>query len=164
MIRYALKCPDGHSFESWFQSADAYDALADRGLVTCAVCGAGGVAKAMMAPRVSAETRKAVPAPMPVPAEDAPATPAAPAPGPVQAAAGPIPPKMAEALRAYRTFVETHTQDVGRRFAQEARAMHLGDKEDRPIRGEASAEEARSLLEDGVPILPVPGVPKTKRN
>jgi len=59
MIRYALKCAEGHSFESWFQSADAFDGLAAKGLVSCAVCGGTDVKKALMAPKVAAETQEA---------------------------------------------------------------------------------------------------------
>lgn len=135
MIRYALKCKDGHSFESWFQSAEAYDGLAERGLLSCAVCGLADVSKAMMAPRVTAE------APLSAPAHPAEAS-----------------------LRAMREHVEKTSTYVGGNFAREARAMHLGDVPEKPIYGQAGPEEARALIEDGVPILPLPGVPGDKAN
>ncbi|MEJ6394152.1 DUF1178 family protein [Gymnodinialimonas sp. 2305UL16-5] len=143
MIRYALKCAEGHAFESWFQSADAYDALAAKGLVNCAICGSPDVAKAMMAPRVGASD---------------PSDSLAPA-----ALSGPTHPAE-EVLKAMREHVEQNSTYVGGNFAREARAMHVGDVPDKPIHGEANAAEAKALIEDGVPILPLPGPPRSKTN
>lgn len=140
MIRYALKCSDGHSFESWFQSAEAFDGLSAKGLISCAICGGAEVSKAMMAPRVTPEA-----------ASDA---------GPLQAPAHPA----EQALRAMREHVEKTSTDVGENFAREARAMHVGDVPTKPIYGQAGLEEAKSLVEDGVPILPLPGMPGGKSN
>lgn len=146
MIRYALKCGEGHSFESWFQSAEAFDGLAARGLLSCAICGGAEVSKAMMAPRVSGdEARVEQDGP-----DDRPlATPAHPA---------------EAALKAMREHVEKTSTNVGANFAREARAMHVGDVPEKPIYGQAGPEEARALIEDGVPILPLPGMPKDKAN
>jgi len=144
MIRYTLRCARDHRFDSWFQSAGAYDALAERGLVTCAVCGGTEVSKAMMAPRV-AGTEEPVPTP-----------PARPLSGPAHPAE--------QMLRALREHLATSSTYVGGRFAEEARAMHLGDADARPIHGEAGLEEARALIEDGVPILPLPFLPPGKAN
>jgi hypothetical protein len=136
MIRYALKCAGDHRFESWFQSAAAYDSLAERGLVSCPVCGGGEVEKAVMAPRVaSAEEAAAPPAKRPL---SAPAHPAE------------------QMLKALKQHLERNSTYVGRRFAAEARAMHLGEREQAIIHGEASPEEARALVEEGVPIAPIP--------
>lgn len=146
MIQYALKCQDGHGFESWFKSADAFDALAKAGHLSCAVCGSPEVSKAIMAPRVAAP-REAAPPP--------PAEAKAPAPRAPEEA-------LARALSELRRRVEANSDYVGRRFAQEARAMHLGDKPERAIYGEARPEEARQLLEEGVPLLPLPFTPKKK--
>jgi hypothetical protein len=140
MIRYALKCAEDHRFESWFQSASAFDALADRGHVTCPVCGSAKVEKAIMAPRVA--TAEKVPA---APRDNTPER-------PLGASAHPA----EQVLRRLREHIEKTSTYVGDRFASEARAMHLGDKDHAPIHGQASPEEAKSLLEDGVPILPVP--------
>lgn len=137
MIRYALKCAEGHSFESWFQSAEAFDGLAAKGLMSCAICGGADVSKAMMAPRVSAEAE----APLSSPAHPA-----------------------EQALRAMRDHVEKTATDVGTNFAREARAMHLGDVPEKPIYGQAGLEEAKALIEDGVPILPLPVIPGGKTN
>jgi hypothetical protein len=134
MIRYALKCRKGHSFESWFQSAAAYEALVKAGHVTCAVCGATEVSKAMMAPRVGATAEKA-----PAPRED---------------------PDIA--IARLRKHVEENATYVGGKFAEKARAMHEGTSTDTSIYGEASPAEARALIEDGVPVLPLPFKPKQK--
>ncbi|QXT40828.1 DUF1178 family protein [Gymnodinialimonas ceratoperidinii] len=150
MIRYALKCGEGHQFESWFQSAEAFEGLAARSLLSCAICGGADVSKAMMAPRVTSEP-------------DAPAA----ASGAVAETKRPLsaPAHPAEAaLRALRSFVEKNSTNVGSNFAREARAMHLGDIPEKPIYGQAAPDEAKSLIEDGVPILPLPGVPGDKAN
>lgn len=135
MIRYALKCHDGHSFESWFQSADAYDALAAKGLVTCAVCGATEVSKAMMAPKVSDGARAL-------------STPTSEAEGKIV---------------ALRKKIESQATYVGGKFAEEARRLHEA-KVDKPIYGEASGPEVKRLLDDGVPVAPLPFLPKSKAN
>ncbi|WP_284262230.1 DUF1178 family protein [Roseicyclus amphidinii] len=150
MIRYTLKCAEGHGFDSWFQSADAYEALADRGMVSCAICGGTDVTKALMAPRVSvAESAPAEP----------PAAPAVPD-RPLSAPAHPA----EQMLRALREHLQKSSTYVGGRFAQEARAMHLGEADERPIHGEASPAEARALIEEGVPIAPLPILPPDKTN
>lgn len=137
MIKYELKCPDGHRFESWFQSSDAYEALISKGHVSCAICGSVEVGKAIMAPRVAAGND----APLPVPAE-----------APLSKPANP----MEAALRKFRDHVESNAEDVGRSFASEARAIHLGEAPQRAIFGEAKVEEAKSLLEDGIEVAPLP--------
>lgn len=138
MIRYALKCADGHGFDSWFQSAGAYDTLSDKGMVSCAVCGSTEVSKAIMAPRV---TVKDDVAPLSVPS-----TPAE------------------QALRKLRTELEKNADYVGTTFATEARAIHLGEAPERPIWGQANLKEAKALVEEGVPIAPIPFGPSRKSN
>ncbi len=149
MINYTLKCANDHRFDSWFQSAAAFDKLKAAGMVACAVCGDTNVEKAMMAPRVR-------------PARSAAAKPQAPtsAPAPQPASApGPLsqPASAAEqALKELRAHVEANSDYVGKDFASEARAMHEGDAPERPIYGEAKVEEAKALIEDGVPVAPLP--------
>ena len=147
MIRYALKCAGDHRFDSWFQSAAAYDSLADAGPVACPVCGETTVEKAIMAPRVATGDS----APEPVAKERPLSGPAHPA---------------EQMLKALREHVEKNSTYVGKRFATEARAMHLGEKAEGAIHGEASPEEARALIEDGVPIAPLPfrAGPRDKSN
>jgi hypothetical protein len=144
MIRYALRCAENHSFDSWFQSAAAFDALAAKGLVSCAVCGGTEVTKALMAPRVAA------------PEEAAAAPPARPLSEPAHPAE--------QMLRALREHLVKNSTYVGGRFAQEARAMHLGEAEAHAIHGEANLEEARALLEEGIAIAPLPILPPDKTN
>lgn len=153
MIRYALKCSDGHRFESWFQSGAAFDKLHAAGMVACAVCGDTRVRKDLMAPHVSAE--KAAP-PAPDPAPD-------PAPAKERPLSAPASPAE-QALRRVRAFIEAHSENVGGDFVRQARAMHAGDAEARPIHGQAKPEEARALAEEGVPIAPLPFDPDVKSN
>lgn len=145
MIKYSLKCDRDHAFESWFASAEAYDTLAKAGQLTCAVCGSAEVSKAIMAPRVRTE-KAAQPSEAPVP--EPPRTPAE-----------------AEAmLRAYRAHVEKHSDYVGNDFAREARAIHEGEAPERAIYGEAKPKDAKALIEDGIPVAPLPVLPSRKTN
>ncbi len=150
MIRYSLKCAEGHSFDSWFKSADAYEALETRGLVSCAVCGGNKVTKSIMAPSVS---NPSGPPPEPVSAD-------APAPLTGGGEANPV----ESAIKAIRAHVEENSTYVGGKFAEEARAIHLGDAPDRMIHGEAKLEEAKSLIEDGIQVAPLPFIPKDRSN
>jgi hypothetical protein len=150
MIQYALKCSEGHSFDSWFQSAEAYEKLAGAGMVTCAVCGGTTVEKAIMTPRVR-PARSAVAPP--------PATGAEPAPKLSEPASD-----MEKAVAEVRKQIEKNSDYVGKDFASEARAMHEGDAPERSIYGEANLEEAKSLIDDGVPVTPLPFMPNRKTN
>jgi hypothetical protein len=146
MIRYALRCARGHTFESWFQSSGAYDSQRRRKLVTCPVCDSSEVEKALMTPQVGA-SRKGEQAPAPV---DAP--PQAPL---MTGEAGDLRAK----LRELRDLVKKNADDVGERFPAEARKMHYGDIEHRAIYGKASSREARELVEEGIDITPLPLLP-----
>ncbi len=148
MIRYALKCPVGHDFESWFQSADAFDALAGRGLVACPVCGATGVEKTLMAPSLS-PSRTALDV-----AGEAPVA---------GALSGPASARE-QALTAMRREIEANSEYVGMSFVTEARRIHAGTAPERAIYGEARADEARKLIEDGVPVAALPFLPARKTN
>lgn len=152
MIRYALKCENDHHFESWFQSAVAFDTLATANHLSCIICGSDQVAKAIMAPKIArAETpqSKAV--------VEEPQKPEAPVP-----MVNAPPPEVEQALKAMRKKVEAEADYVGDSFAKQAREMHLGEKPERAIYGEANAEQAKSLIEDGIPVLPLPFRPKRK--
>ena len=142
MIRYALRCDKGHDFDSWFRSAAAYDALSGAGQVSCAVCGSVAVQKAPMAPAVPARDDS------PVAVAEGGATPARPLDRPASAAEA--------ALRALRRHVEENSAYVGSDFVTTARAMHAGDIPERSIHGEARLDEARKLIEDGIPVTPLP--------
>ena len=162
MIRYTLTCAEGHSFESWFRSADAFDALSQAGRITCAVCGGTRVGKAIMAPRVAKRAARATAPEASEPDRDPAGQVAGPAQPPL-AAPRPGPPP-AEVVRALRAFVESNSTYVGRRFAAEARAIHDGDSPGRAIHGEADAPEVRALLEDGIEVAPLPFLPRAKTN
>lgn len=148
MIQYALKCAEGHGFDSWFQSAQAYDKLAAAGMVVCAVCGSDSVEKAIMTPRVK-PARKAAVSPQPEGQ-----------PGPLSQPAS----AAEQALTDLRRKIEESSDYVGMNFAAEARAIHDGDAPERPIYGEARVDEARALIKDGVPVAPLPFLPNRKTN
>lgn len=139
MIKYALECDGGHSFESWFQSNAAFDALKVSGHLTCVMCGTQNVTKALMTPRVKGAGK---PDEAPVPASTDTTS--------------------ENAIAELRRKVEETSDYVGDKFTAEARAMHLGDKPERPIYGEARLDQAKSLIEDGVPLMPLPFTPKKK--
>ena len=156
MIRYALRCERDHTFESWFQSSSAYESQVKRKLVECPTCGSTKVEKAIMAPRiVSKKGRDAAPVPAaPVPA-----------PAPEVIPPGPTSLLMAQErelrakLKELRDHIVKNADDVGERFPTEARKMHYGETEHRPIYGEASTEEARELIEEGIEVAPIPVLP-----
>ena len=140
MIQFSLKCKDGHQFDSWFQSSDAFEKLLGAGIVSCAICGIADVEKSLMAPRVSTSRGKSG--------------------KPLSAPATPAEQKLAD----MRRDVEQNSEYVGMKFANEARAMHDGEAPNRAIYGEAKPAEAKKLIEDGVPILPLPFMPGRKTN
>ncbi|HVV42781.1 MAG TPA: DUF1178 family protein [Nitrobacter sp.] len=148
MIRYTLRCDRGHAFESWFQSSSAYDAQVKRKLVTCAVCGSAKVEKAIMAPQLAGTKKRTA------------TVPAAPETRPSS-----TPLMMAQErelrakLRELRDHIVKNADNVGERFPEEARKMHYGEIEHRAIYGEASPEEAKSLIEEGVEVAPLPVLP-----
>lgn len=155
MIKFTLKCDQDHQFESWFQSSDAFEKLAGAGMVNCAVCGSAQVTKAIMAPRVQAARNKAnavtsEPENLPVPTTERPLS------QPQNAAE--------EALKELRRQVEENSEYVGLQFTQQARAMHAGETPERPIYGEAKAEDAKALIDEGVPVTPLPFATGRKTN
>ncbi|MEO0959341.1 MAG: DUF1178 family protein [Pseudomonadota bacterium] len=140
MIKYALKCAEGHRFDSWFGSSADYERLRGAGHVACIVCGTASVEKDVMAPQVASSEAGGE----------------APAPGPLSGALSPA----EAALRKLRTEIVENSEDVGRNFAREARAIHNGEAPERSIIGEARQDEARDLLRDGISIAPLPWSPK----
>ncbi|MBC7145419.1 MAG: DUF1178 family protein [Thioclava marina] len=147
MIRYTLQCDQDHRFESWFPSADGFEALKAAGQLECAICGSRRVEKSLMAPSVTPARKKA----------DAPeAKPERPLSEPRSEAE--------KAFAAMRRHIEENSDYVGMNFASEARAMHAGETEARAIHGEAKLEEAREMLEEGLPVLPLPFLTRRKTN
>ena len=135
MIKYALQCEDGHGFEGWFSSIADYDRQADAGTLCCPVCDSGDVTKALMAPNIATGHRRDAAAREKL----------------RQFKRG-----LDDAARAVRDHVHANAEPVGRAFPEEARKIHYGEAEDRPIYGEATKDEARELAEEGVAISPVP--------
>ena len=152
MIRYALVCGKGHSFESLFQSSAAYDKQAKQKLVTCPICGTDQVEKEIMSPRL-AGTRKRDPLPVPQVGEAA---------GGDKAPVAMISPQeraLRAKLKELRDHVTKNADYVGQEFPDEARKMHYGEIDHRSIYGEASPEEARELHEEGIEFHPLPVLP-----
>ncbi len=135
MICYQLVCRKNHSFEGWFRDSAAYDMQAKKGLLSCPTCQSKSVSKAPMAPAVSKR------ASLGETAEQARA--------------------MREWVTQVRAHVEANSEYVGEKFPDVARAIHYGDAEQRIVHGEATLEAARDLIEEGIPVAPIPGLPRT---
>jgi hypothetical protein len=146
MIKYALACEQAHEFESWFPSGDAYETQRKRGFVTCPICNSAKVEKQIMAPSVARSDKAPTPAP------------AAPDSQPV-AILSEKERELRAMLRAFREHVTKNAENVGDRFADEARKIHYGETDHRSIYGEANPAEARALLEEGIEVHPLPIVP-----
>ncbi|WP_428031053.1 DUF1178 family protein [Ancylobacter sp.] len=159
MILYRLCCAKEHEFESWFRDSTAYDDQRARGLVTCPVCGSLEVEKALMAPALGRAARKFA-AEAPVEPAETPEASAAPSPA-VQPVAlmSEKEQQLRAMLRAVRAHVVANSVDVGDEFATRARRMHEGEEEKRAIRGEATPDEVRALIEDEIEVLPIPVLP-----
>jgi len=140
MIRYSLKCDKAHEFDSWFQSAEAFSAVQKAGHVNCPVCGSGEVEKSLMAPSVR-PARAVADKPLASPQND-----------------------LEAAMAEMRRKVEENSEYVGMNFAAEARAIHEGAAPERSIYGETKPDEARALIEDGIPVAPLPFMPARKTN
>lgn len=134
-----LQCAHGHGFEGWFGSEDDFQLQLARGLVECPVCGDTAVAKKLSAPRLNLGA-------------------SAPAESPKREVAA-VDPQLQAAWMKMVRHVLANTEDVGDRFAEEARRIHYGETAERNIRGQASREETESLLEEGIAVMPLP-IPK----
>lgn len=138
MIRFSLHCDKDHEFEGWFGSSGDFDGQSARGMIECPVCGSRQVSKALMAPAVTVS-------------REAPVRPLA------------MDPEKREMMRKLREMVQAvkqNSEDVGDRFADEARKIHHGEAEVRGIIGQASSDDARSLIEEGIEIAPLPEFPE----
>ena len=134
MICYSLICSENHCFESWFANAKAYEKLKKQNLLSCSVCGALDIKKAIMAPNVSAKSNK-------IPEEK-------------EKKISPAPSE--KAVDELRAHIKNNSEDVGSNFAVIAREMHEGETPERNIHGKTSLTEAKALHDDGVPIIPIP--------
>ncbi len=132
MIKYTLNCNNGHQFESWFSSSDSFEKLKKKGHLECAICSSKKVEKSLMAPSVTPDTGKKQE--ILISAQSA----------------------LEKEIKALKHKIRTTATDVGENFPSEARAMHYGEKEEKPIIGKTSLDEARDLAEEGIPFVPVP--------
>jgi hypothetical protein len=144
MIRYDLVCDKEHAFDGWFRNSEAYDAQAAAGRVVCPVCGSTTVVKQLMTPGIPAKSNQRAEGRMPVftGRKDEKVS------------------ELVEAVRKLRRQVEENADYVGDRFAEEARRIHYNEVKPRGIYGEASLEEAKALLEEGVEVHPLPPLPE----
>lgn len=145
-----LQCSHQHSFEGWFASERDFNEQLARGLVTCPLCGDAQVRKMLSAPRLNLGAVREPHGTGQRPLHEQPVG--------APSAQSPVQAQMLKALR----HVLAHTEDVGERFADEARAMHQGEIDQRSIRGRASPEEALALIEEGVEVMPLPDLPLFK--
>lgn len=142
MIRYSLKCEAGHGFDSWFRTAEAFSALMAAGQVACPVCSSTAVEKELMAPAVRTARAAEVAKPdLSVPGSE-----------------------LEEKLATLKKQIEENSEYVGMNFATEARRIHAGDAPERAIHGEAKPDEARAMIEEGLPVAPLPFLPARKVN
>lgn len=137
MIKFSLICEQEHEFEAWFRSNDDYDTQKKRGFVECPACGSKEIGKALMAPAVSTSRKQEK----------------------MALAMNSRQQQLMAEMKALTEKMKADADYVGDKFADEARKIHFGETEARGIYGEASAEEARDLIEDGVPFLPIPTIP-----
>jgi hypothetical protein len=150
MIRYALKCDRGHPFEAWFRSGADFD----KGETACPACGSLAISKAVMAPQVARKDRGE----------------AAPAEAKTEfksdkmrlATADPRQQAMIAAIKELRQKVTENADYVGDKFAEEARKIHYEEAEPRGIYGEATGEEAKALVEEGIEVHPLPVLPEDR--
>ncbi|MFT3987997.1 DUF1178 family protein [Aestuariivirga sp.] len=142
MIRYDLICEQGHAFDGWFRDSAAFDTQAAEGLVVCAACGSAKVGKQLMAPGIPAKSnRKAE----------------------VKVAGGGLDPRaqqLMQMMREMRRHVEQNSEYVGTNFAEEARKIHYDEAEKRGIYGEATSDDAKALMEEGIDVHPLPRLPE----
>ena len=132
MIKYTLNCDNGHQFESWFSNSDSFEKLKKNRHLECAICHSKEVEKSLMAPRInsdSVEKKETL-----ISAQSA----------------------LEKEIKALKHKIKTTATDVGENFSIEARAMHYGEKEEKPIIGKTTLDEARDLAEEGIPFVPVP--------
>jgi len=141
MIKYALICDNDHEFETWFQNSQAFDNQLATGDLLCPHCASTKVSKSIMAPNLGKKSNTS----------------------------GALTEKdksseITQMMSRVREHVENNCDYVGDKFASEARAMHYGDSEERDIYGESTLQEAKELIEEGIPIAPIPGVPDKLKN
>lgn len=147
MIRYRLRCSAEHEFEAWFQNSSAFEKQAESGLLSCPDCGSSDVSRALMAPALQGTRRKAKPVPSEPPAGVADAE-------EKQVATNAL--ALKQQLLSLRRTIERNFDNVGDRFADEARKIHHGDSDPRGIYGNTTAEEREALADEGIEVGSIP--------
>ena len=141
MINYTLKCDQNHTFDSWFKSAEAFEMLVKKSMVVCLECGSTKITKAIMAPSVSTSRKK----------DNKPSE--------LEKKS-----KLKNDILELKKKIEANSEYVGNNFANEARSMYLGETPERSIYGEAKTDDAKKLIDDGIPVMPLPFLPAKKAN
>jgi len=147
MIHFNLICKNQHQFDSWFASSSAYDDQQKAGLVTCPICDCGEVEKQLMTPAIASKSNRKTTTPEQTM---------------LSSAGDPKMRELTESIRKMRQSVAENAEYVGKDFAKEAREIHYEEKPARGIYGQATLEEAKSLLEEGVDVTPLPDLPEDK--
>ena len=129
MIRYTLNCNNGHQFDSWFSDSASFEKLREKGHLECAICSSKKVTKSLMAPVVKPKKKETLLS--------------------KQSA-------LEKEIKALKQKIMATATDVGENFSAEARAMHYGEKEEKPIVGKTTVDEAKELAEEGIPFTPLP--------
>ena len=132
MIRYTLNCKNGHQFDSWFSNSDSFEKLRKKGLLECAVCSSKEIEKSLMAPKIAPSSDKKTETLISKQSD------------------------LEKEIKALKHKIKRTATDVGENFSSEARAMHYGEKEEKPIIGKATMDEAKDLAEEGIPFIPLP--------
>ena len=138
MIKYSLRCSEGHNFEAWFSSSKAYEDQVHDSLVLCPLCDSREIKKNIMSPNIGKKGNKS--------------------------RTNNDVKKIEVMMNKVRKHVEKNYEYVGEKFPEEARAMHYEEKESKDIYGESSIEEAKELIEEGIDIHPIPGINKKTKN
>ena len=131
MIRYTLNCNNGHQFDSWFSDSASFEKLREKGHLECAICSSKKVEKSLMAPVVTPKKKETLLS--------------------KQSA-------LEKEIKALKQKIKATATDVGENFSAEARAMHYGEKEEKPIVGKTTVDEAKELAEEGIPVIPFPWI------
>lgn len=163
MIVFDLRCEDNHVFEAWFRNSDAYELQALDGQVECPFCGSTSITKSLMSPNIASKGNRRTDKTADFIAADHMVAASANVPETMETSAEDVKralEHMHDTMKKYRNHVKKECEYVGENFAREARAIHEGEAETRGIYGEATLEETEDLLNDGVDILPVPGLGK----
>ena len=129
MIRYTLNCNNGHQFDSWFSDSASFEKLREKGHLECAICSSKKVEKSLMAPVVTPKKKETLLSKQS---------------------------ELEKEIKALKQKIKATATDVGENFSAEARAMHYGEKEEKPIVGKTTIDEAKELAEEGIPFTPLP--------